>query len=141
MIYNLSSGAKVTNLILTMFVSIMPAVSIFSIADQGLSVLHTVSPGRFELPRWLLYSIGWLVFFYFARVSTVPFFQYVNYGHVISIGEDKLETRGIFVKREDILYYEKTIFGPRLVLRNGFVYVHPHMSEGAASALDNFLHN
>lgn len=119
--------------------SIVPASMVIEILSQGYIDTSAVSSARREIPMWILYSGGSLIWIFLLLWLFVPVARYMWHGEIFSIVGDQIVIQGIAISKNDIITHRETFRGMRVETKLGAFLFHPRLSSKGLAAFEEFL--
>lgn len=119
--------------------SLVPTSMVIEILSQGYIDTSAVSPTRREIPMWILYSGGSLIWLFTLWWLFVPVARYIWRGEIFSIAGDQIVIQGTAIHKNDILSHRETFRGMRVETKLGAFLFHPRLSSKGLAAFEDFL--
>lgn len=91
---------------LFIFISAIPALSLYEVIATGGIDLNASGEGRTEYPMWLLYTAGWLAFLYILFSIFFPWTSYIKRGCVFTLTKEGIKFKGYTLKNCDVTSIE-----------------------------------
>ncbi|WP_339390189.1 hypothetical protein [Erythrobacter sp. EC-HK427] len=124
---------------LFLVVAIVPIISVHEFATTGMIDLDRVSEGRWPLPAWLAYSVGWFCLLLQTVIVFIPAARSILRGYEFIIKGNELVVAGKRLIREEIGTRRRTHFGLVLETNDTKVRFLPWLNSSGIKAIEDFL--